>query len=236
MHSGRFVAYYRVSTAQQGRSGLGLDGQREAVLNHLNGGRWKLIKSFVEVESGKRDDRPQLAKALAACRVNNATLIIARLDRLARNVEFIARLMNAGVDFEAVDFPRANRLTIHILAAMAEHEREMISSRTKAALAQAKARGVKLGGDRGHLQKLGDKGSRASAAARSAAARKRAADMAEVIADLRHGGASSLRDLARGLNAREITAPRGGQWTAISVSRVIRQATADTALLARSRN
>src|SRR6478672_9282933 len=142
MGSGRFIAYYRVSTAQQGRSGLGLDAQQAAVLAYLNGGSWALLEEFTEIESGKRSDRPQLAAALAACRLHKATLVIAKLDRLARNVAFVSALMEAGVEFVAVDFPQANRLTIHILAAVAEHEASMISARTKAALAAAKARGV----------------------------------------------------------------------------------------------
>jgi hypothetical protein len=117
----------RVSTARQGRSGLGLEAQREAVRNHLNGGDWRVVAEFTEVESGKRKDRPKLAEALAACRVHNAKLIIAKLDRLARNVAFVSTLMEAGVEFEAVDFPQANRLTIHILAAVAEHEAKVIT-------------------------------------------------------------------------------------------------------------
>jgi DNA invertase Pin-like site-specific DNA recombinase len=150
MAKGKFIAYYRVSTEKQGRSGLGLEAQREAVRNHLNGGSWRLAAEVVEVESGKRNDRPKLAEALRLCRLHGATLIIAKLDRLARNVAFISNLMESGVEFTAVDFPQANRLTVHILAAVAEHEREMISQRTKAALAAAKARGTKLGGDRGN--------------------------------------------------------------------------------------
>src|SRR6185369_13986627 len=145
MASGKWVAYYRVSTAKQGASGLGLDAQRSAVTDYLDGGNWQLAAEFVEVESGRKNDRPELAKALATCRRTGAALIIAKLDRLARNVAFVSNLMEAGVEFTAVDFPTANRLTIHILAAVAEHEREMISARTKAALAAAKARGTKLG-------------------------------------------------------------------------------------------
>ena len=224
MATGRFVAYYRVSTARQGRSGLGLEAQREAVHNHLNGGDWKLVEEHTEVESGKRADRPELARALTACRVHNATLVIAKLDRLARNVEFIARLMNSGVDFVAVDMPQANRLTVHIMAAMAEHEREMISARTKAALARAKARGVKLGGDRGNLPRVARRGSRASAKARSEAASKRASDLAEVIADLRQHGCKSLKAIAEGLTEREIRAPRGGEWSPTQVMRIVRPA------------
>src|SRR5215813_5134904 len=141
MAQGKFVAYYRVSTQRQGRSGLGLEAQRRAVEEFLNGGHSKLVEAFTEVESGKRGvDRPVLDQALASCRVHKATLVIAKLDRLARNVEFTAKLMNSDVEFVAVDFPQANRLTIHIMAAVAEHEREIISQRTKAALQAAKRR------------------------------------------------------------------------------------------------
>ena len=149
MANGQFIAYYRVSTKRQGESGLGLEAQRESVLSYLNGGRWKLIDEVTEVESGTRkgNDRPALQNALALCRVHGATLIIAKLDRLARNVAFISKMMESGVEFVAVDFPQANRLTVHILAAVAEHEAVMISQRTKAALQAAKARGVVLGGE-----------------------------------------------------------------------------------------
>jgi hypothetical protein len=142
---GKFVAYYRASTAKQGASGLGLEAQQESVRSYLNGGRWQMVSEVTEIESGKRNDRPALANALALCRVHGATLVIAKLDRLARNVNFISNLMESGVDFLAVDFPQADRLTIHILAAVAEHEAVMISARTKAALAAAKARGTRLG-------------------------------------------------------------------------------------------
>jgi DNA invertase Pin-like site-specific DNA recombinase len=148
-HTGKFVAYYRVSTQRQGRSGLGLEAQQNAVFNYLNGGDWRLVAEVTEVESGKRSDRPKLAEVLKLCRLHGATLIIAKLDRLARNVAFISNLTESGVEFHAVDFPQANRLTVHILAAVAEHEAKVISERTKAALAAAKRRGVKLGGYRG---------------------------------------------------------------------------------------
>ncbi len=138
-----YVAYYRVSTERQGQSGLGLEAQRKAVLDHLNGGT--LLDSFTEVESGRRNDRPELAKALDLCRRRKATLVIAKLDRLARNVAFIANLMDANVEIVAVDMPQANRLTLHIMAAMAEHEAQAVSQRTKAALQATKDRGRKLG-------------------------------------------------------------------------------------------
>jgi DNA invertase Pin-like site-specific DNA recombinase len=146
-----FVSYYRVSTGRQGHSGLGLDAQRHAVRDYLG---WnpenQLVAEYTEVESGKKSDRPELQTALAACKRHKATLIIAKLDRLARNVAFMANLMESGVEFVAVDNPHASKLMLHMLAAFAEHEREQISSRTKAALAAAKARGVKLG-KQGHI-------------------------------------------------------------------------------------
>lgn len=222
MAEGHFVAYYRVSTQRQGASGLGLDAQRKAVADHLNGGRWELVAEFTEVESGKRDDRPELAAALAACRVHGATLIIAKLDRLARNVAFIANLMDSGVEFVAVDFPQANRLTVHILAAVAEHEREMISQRTKAALAAAKARGVRLGNPANLKDRA--EGTAKSAAARRARAEKRAADLRPMLEAIRAAGATSLRAIAAELNARGVPAPRGGIWHANTVRQVIRAA------------
>jgi DNA invertase Pin-like site-specific DNA recombinase len=145
----RFVAYYRVSTAQQGRSGLGLEAQREAVRVFLDGSAGALAEAFTEVESGKNDDRPQLAKALDACRLTGAVLVIAKLDRLSRDAHFLLGLEKAGVEFVAADMPNANRLTVRLMAVIAQEEREMISARTKAALAAAKARGKKLGGNRG---------------------------------------------------------------------------------------
>lgn len=144
MANGHYIAYYRVSTTRQGQSGLGLEAQQQAVKQYLNGGNWQILAEFTEIESGKRNDRPKLAEAIALCKRLQATLVIAKLDRLARNVHFISGLMESGVEFVAVDNPNANRLMLHMLAAFAEHEREQISRRTKDALAAAKARGVKL--------------------------------------------------------------------------------------------
>jgi DNA invertase Pin-like site-specific DNA recombinase len=138
-HAGRWVAYYRVSTDRQGESGLGLDAQRKAVADHLNGGKWVLAAEHTEVESGKRtDNRPELAAALAACKRLKAKLIVAKLDRLSRNVAFITTLMASGVEFVAADMPHANKMTLQVLAVFAEHERDLISARTKQALAAAK--------------------------------------------------------------------------------------------------
>jgi DNA invertase Pin-like site-specific DNA recombinase len=226
MATGKFISYLRVSTARQGISGLGLEAQREAVANYLNGGRWSLVQEVVEVESGKRNDRPAIAEALRLCRLHRATLIIAKLDRLARNVHFISSLMEAGVEFIACDFPQANRLTVHILAAVAEHEASMISARTTAALAAAKARGKRLGGLRGkpeRMKTMAAKGNSASVEARQTSAAKRAADLLPVIEGLRGQGTHSLLGIAAKLNARGISAPRGGQWTATQVSRVLKR-------------
>jgi DNA invertase Pin-like site-specific DNA recombinase len=222
MAQGKFIAYYRVSTARQGRSGLGLEAQQQAVRSHLNGGDWQLVAEVVEVESGKRNDRPKLAEALRLCRLHKATLIIAKLDRLARNVAFVSALMEAGVEFVAVDFPQANRLTVHILAAVAEHEAKAISERTKAALAAAKARGTVLGGYRGHTITADARA--LSGASRAASASRQAADIMPLIAEARAAGAKSLREIAAALNERGIPTAKGGQWQAVQVQRVLARA------------
>lgn len=212
----RFIAYYRVSTDKQGKSGLGLEAQQQAVRQYLNGGAWELVAEFTEVESGKRDDRPQLAAALAACRKHKATLVIAKLDRLARNVSFIANLMEAGTDFVAVDMPEANKLVLHIMAAMAQHEREAISARTKAALAAAKARGQKLGGFRGVAVDQA-KGTQANAEKAKEWAQ---GDVGREIADMKARG-WSLWEIAHHLNDLGVKTRRGGEWQAITVKRVL---------------
>jgi DNA invertase Pin-like site-specific DNA recombinase len=222
--NGKWVAYYRVSTERQGASGLGLEAQQASVRAFLAGKGWPPVAEVVEVESGKRSDRPKLKEALALCRVHGATLVIAKLDRLARNVAFTANLMDSGVEFVAVDFPQANRLTIHILAAVAEHEAAMISARTKAALQAAKARGVVLGGARnttGNIAGEAAKGRQASAAVRGAKASVRAGDLAPIIRELREGGATTLTAIAAGLNSRGIPTARGGSWAPVQVARVL---------------
>ena len=199
---GKFVSYLRVSTDKQGQTGYGIDAQRAAVASYLNGGDRQLIGEFVEVESGKRKDRPELAKALVACRKHKAKLVIAKLDRLARNVALIANLMDGKVDFVCCDMPQANRLTIHVLAAVAEHEREMISDRTKAGLAAAKARG----GPR--LPAINEM--------RKAGALERARAIAPILSEL---DGMSARSVAAELNARQVETPSGAPWSAKTVIR-----------------
>jgi DNA invertase Pin-like site-specific DNA recombinase len=213
----RFVAYYRVSTDKQGRSGLGLAAQESSVAEYVASAGGKIVASFVEVESGKRNDRPELAKALAACRKLKATLVIAKLDRLARNVAFIANLMEAKAEFVAVDMPHANRLTIHILAAVAEHERELISARTKAALAAARARGVRLGAPDPRV------GARLGVATIQARAAAHAENVAPILISLQKAGCRSLQAIADALNTRGIKPPRGGQWYPKSVARLFQR-------------
>jgi len=225
MAEGKFIAYYRVSTAKQGRSGLGLEAQQAAVRDYLNGGNWDLIQEMTEVETGKLSDRPQLAEALRLCRLHNAQLVIAKLDRLARNVAFVSALMEAKVSFVAVDLPTANDFTIHILAAVAQHEATAISARTKAALAAAKARGRKLGGLR--EGGLGTAEQRLVGQQRSILTRQRkavsfAADVSPFITEM-HKAEMSLRSIAADLNAKKIPTARGKAWTAAAVQRIIKQ-------------
>ena len=225
MAKGKFIAYYRVSTGKQAASGLGLEAQKNAVADFLNGGRWTLLDEFIEVESGKNSDRPQLERALALCRLHKATLVVAKLDRLARNLHFLSGLMESGVEFVACDLSSANRLTIHVLAAVAEAEALAISQRTKAALKAAKARGVVLGGDRGSLtKKVRDKGRAIGIEVRRQRARKRAADLLPIIEAIREEGALSLQDIADGLNQRSIPTAQGGAWQPTQVMRVLGRA------------
>jgi DNA invertase Pin-like site-specific DNA recombinase len=184
-------------------------------MDYLNGGAWELVAEFTEVESGKRSDRPALAQALEACRRYKAKLVIAKLDRLSRNLAFIATLMDSGVEFVAVDNPHANKLTVHILAAVAEHEREMISERTKAALKAAKARGKRLGNPR--LSEAAALGS----AAGKAAADQRATNLLPVIREIQAAGTTSANAIAAKLNERRVPTARGGRWTHVQVAAVV---------------
>ena len=210
---GKVISYLRVSTDRQGRSGLGLEAQREACAVFLSTGSLSLLGEFVEVESGRKADRPKLAEAMAQCRRTGATLLIAKLDRLARDAHFLLGLQKAGVDFVAADMPNANRLTIGIMALVAEEEARMISARTKAALAAAKARGVKLGGYREGAPKVDGA---ASVKARREAQSRFAAEIGPTALTLRNEG-HSLRHIGAELTARRIRTPRGGQWSASAV-------------------
>lgn len=220
----RWVAYYRVSTAKQGASGLGIEAQQEAVVQHIASAGGRLVAEFRETESGKGNDRPELLKAMAAARLHRATLIIAKLDRLSRDAYFLLGLQKAGLPFVCADMPDANEMTVGIMAIIAQHERKLISERTKAALAAAKRRGTKLGGKRegsGDLRAVAADGNAASAVKRAKAAQERAADLGTVITELQQAGSTSLSQIAAGLNARGIPAARGGEWKAVQVSRVL---------------
>ena len=221
-----FVGYLRVSTARQGASGLGLEAQQAAIKAFLGPDDRLLEPSYVEVESGRNSDRPKLAEAMARCRKTGATLLIAKLDRLARSVRFISALMESGVHFVAADMPTATPFMIHVYAAVAEEEARAISRRTKVALEAAKARGKKLGGDRGYRPTSppdGVAGSRAASVARSREADHAAHRLASVVAEVRAvlGGTASLRAIAEGLTQRGIGTPRGAAWTATGVRRVL---------------
>jgi DNA invertase Pin-like site-specific DNA recombinase len=223
MKAKKAVSYLRVSTPKQGRSGLGLEAQREAVAAFLKVGEWPLIAEYVEVESGRKDSRPELEKALAACRIHGAALIVAKLDRLSRDAYFLLGLARSKVDFICCDMPSANSLTVGIMAMVAEEEARLISARTRDALKAAKARGVKLGSPVGlseHARRLGPE---AGVRVRQARARQRASDLAPKIALLRESGVTTLSGIAAALNDEEIPTARGGQWTATQVSRLLRK-------------
>lgn len=217
MH-GKVVAYYRVSTKKQGDSGLGLEAQKDAVLQYLNGGQWDLLAEYTDVESGADDARPALAQAISHAKKAKATLVIAKLDRLSRKVSFVASLMDSGVRFVAADNPTANELTINILAAVAQEERRLISQRTRAALSAAKKRGVVLGSPSLGLAR------EKAFIAKQERADTFASNVRPVIEELRAVGCSSLRDVASALNARGLKTRRGYSWTAAAVSRVLERA------------
>lgn len=220
MGNAKFVSYLRVSTARQGRSGLGLEAQREAVRGYLEGNRGKLLGEYVEVESGKNDARPQLAKAMHHAKVTGATLVVAKLDRLSRNAGFLTALKQSGIELAAADMPKLDTLMFHVMAGVAQHEREAISARTKLALAAAKRRGVKLGNPNG-ARALRGVGNNAAVASLKAQADGHARDIAPVIEDIRAGGAKTLREIAAELNRREIRTARGGQYHPTTVKNVL---------------
>jgi len=215
-HHGKYVAYYRVSTDKQGKSGLGLDAQKEAVQQRLNGGRWQLVGEFVEIESGKRASRHQLEAALAACKRHKAKLIVAKLDRLSRNVGFIHKLIGSRVEVLFADLPELSgamgKFMLITMANVAELEAGLISERTKAALKAAKARGVKLG----------RYGAEVLAPKYKAEARERAMQQEPIISELKGRGYSMVR-IATELNKRSVATPRGGRWDHSSVRNVLQR-------------
>jgi DNA invertase Pin-like site-specific DNA recombinase len=214
-HYGKFVAYFRVHVDTEGR--FELEAQRVAVLNYLNGGRWSLATEFTEIESGKRN-RPELEKALAACKKFKAKLVIAKLGRLSHSLAFIANLMDSGVEFIAVDSPHATKSTLYILADVAQHTRELLAVRTTAANRAAKARGKRLGNPewlaiaRQH-----------SAVAKKESADRFAANILPVIRKIQESGVKSLCGVARALAARGTPTARGGTWTAVQVRAILRR-------------
>jgi DNA invertase Pin-like site-specific DNA recombinase len=210
----RIITYFRVSTARQGASGLGLEAQEAAVaamFPHAD-----VIATYTEIESGTKSDRPKLAAAVALAKKEKVKLVIAKLDRLARNVHFISGLMESGIEFTACDMPDANDLTVNIMSSMAQHEAQAISARTKAALGAAKARGVVLGGDRGKLDVARE--------AVSANADARAETLMKQIERITRGQPMSLRQIAVELNTWGVKTPRGGSWSASTVQRAMQRA------------
>jgi DNA invertase Pin-like site-specific DNA recombinase len=227
MAIGRFVAYYRVSTKRQGDSGLGLAAQKNAVADYLNGGRWDLLAEFTEIESGRRNDRPALAKALRMCRLRKAVLCIAKLDRLSRNAAFLMNLLESGVELVACDVQGVNKMTLQILAIVAENEAKAISDRTRVALQAAAQRGTVLGGRRVSAKEwtaIAESGRAASIQERKERAQRHAGEMLPIIQELQADGAVSLREIADRLNALGEVTRTGKAWTSVQVMRVLRRA------------
>lgn len=222
MPAGKFVSYLRVSTEKQGRSGMGLEAQRAAVNAFLNGGDWELVAEFVEVETGKSDERPKLHEALHRAKVTGAKLVIAKLDRLSRNVGFIAKLQESKVSFVCADMPDANEFTINLFAAIAQHERKTISERTRSAMQAAKANGRTFGNPNGARALRGLGNGQAIEALRSGAD-ARARDVLPIIRDIQAGGVTTLRGIADELNARGILTARNGSWHAATVANLLRR-------------
>lgn len=216
----QYVAYYRVSTDKQGKSGLGLESQQASVASFIEKRGGKLLEAFTEVESGKRSDRPKLDKALRRCLLTGATLVIAKLDRLSRDIAFIANLQKSKVEFLCVDMPEANTLTIGMMAVLAQYEREMISERTKAGLAAAKRRGVKLGNPNLHLVRPNNTVNATAQASANAKARNE--QVRELITEIEaeQGRAMTTRELAKALNTAGYKTARGKLFSSAQVSRI----------------
>ena len=212
------ISYYRVSSQKQGNSGLGIEAQRATVTDYAQRAGALVVAEFIEVESGKRNNRPQLAEAIAEAKRTGATLVIAKLDRLARNAGFVFALRDAGVKFIACDIPEANTLTVGIFAVMAQHEAELISTRTRAALQAKKARGAKLGKPENLTAEARAKGREAHS---RNAANNQNTKTARGYALLLRGNGSSLRQMAATLNAEGFKTPRGGKFSAVQVARIL---------------
>jgi len=227
MAKGKFVSYLRVSTDKQGRSGLGLAAQRDAVERYLNGGRWTLAAEYVEVESGKRNARPKLAAALAHAKAIGATVVFAKLDRLTRNVDLLRSLVASSVDLVFCDLPHVppgamGRFLLTQMASVAELEAGLISERTKVALAAAKARGVRLGNPNGACALKGKQvGNREAVAKVRANAQERATNLKAMLDDIQAQGIRSLRAITEELNRRGVLTPRGATWHPTSVARLL---------------
>ncbi len=217
----KVIGYIRVSTKMQGASGLGLAAQRAAIEAFARQRGVPVVQILEEVESGKRSDRPMLAEAIRRCTITGAALVAAKVDRFGRKACDLFKLRDARFPVVALDAPNADGFLFGILALVAEKEGETISARTKVALEAAKARGTKIGGDRGNLARTSKVANVKSAQVRGAAAASRATDIGPDIAELRSAGAATLRDLAAGLNARGIPATKGGAWSAVQVSRLL---------------
>jgi len=218
----KFVTYYRVSTQKQGRSGLGLEAQEFTVRQHLVTMGGMELARFVEVESGKNAvNRPQLHAALQRCKQTRATLLVAKLDRLSRDAEFLFNLRKSEVKFQALDIPEANTLTLGVMIVMAQHEREIISERTRKALAARKAKGLPLGTPR-DLSAYQERASALGCAANRAKAIERAREIRPAIEEAHRDGITSLHGIAKYLNDRSITTPRGKQWTPTAVKNTVK--------------
>lgn len=218
----KITTYLRVSTARQGNSGLGLEAQRAAIESYAQGRNATIVKEFVEVESGKNNERPQLAAALHLAKVTGSVLVIAKLDRLSRNAAFLLALRDSGVKFIAADMPDANELTVGIMALVAEQERQAISTRTKDALKAAKARGTKLGNPNGaSALRRAAKGNESAVSTIKAKAGAYAADLKPIIQDITSAGVASLAGIANELNKRQISTARGGQWHKTTIANLL---------------
>jgi DNA invertase Pin-like site-specific DNA recombinase len=213
----KVVAYYRVSKVSQGLQGLGMEAQRNSVRGFITGGTYELIGEFAEVETGKKNNREELQKALSLCKQTGSMLLIARLDRLSRNALFLLSLLDSGVAFKAVDVPSADRFMISILAVVAEKERLMISERTRAALGAAKARGTRLGNPNAKQALI------VARQAMQERATTFAANLSPIVSQIRKAGATSLRQIAFSLNARGYRSPNGREFKAQTVAELLRR-------------